>query len=104
MPERLTQLRASLAAAQQRAQEAIEAVLALPDDAAVDVTDAAVAEQTEAEAEALRAKEAVTKREALLRARDQHTPDPVAPTPAPAARVTAKGELRTEGAYRPDVG
>jgi HK97 family phage major capsid protein len=103
MPERLTQLRATLAAAEQRAQEAIEAVLALPDDAAVDVTDAAVAEQTEAEADALRAKEAVTKREALLRARDLHTPDPVAPA-APAAPATARGSLTVESIYRPDAG
>jgi HK97 family phage major capsid protein len=103
--DRLNQLRAALAAAQTRAQEALDAVLALADDSPADVVDAAEAEVTEAEAEALRCKTAVEKREALLRSREAHTPEPIAPVAAPAARgVVAKGQLREERTYRPDAG
>lgn len=103
--ERLNQLRAAHSAAQTRAQEALDAVLALADDAPADVVDAAEAEVTEAEAEALRCKTQVDKREALLRSRESHTPEPITADAAAAVarHAVANGQLREEHTYRYDA-
>lgn len=100
MPKRLEILRASYADAEQRAQEAITAVLDLADDAPADVVDAAVIEKDEAVAESERFKGEIAKREALLAAREVHTPVPL-DAAKPVIHSTARGQMTEEQVYRP---
>jgi HK97 family phage major capsid protein len=97
----IEQLRELYQNACKRVQDAADAIDALTSDDTADAVTAAETEHTDAVAEAERAKAAVASREAVIRSREQHTPDPVDPA-KPIA--DAKGALTVERVYRPDTG
>lgn len=98
----IEQLRELYQGACTRVQDAVDSIEALDDKASEDDVLAADAEHAEAVTEAERARDALNRREAIIRSRDQHTPDPADPV-KPGSGTVAKGQLREEQTYRPDL-